>query len=160
MTVPILLVVGCLAFLVLEVFVVSFGALSMIAIAMGVAGVVLAFQQSTAYGWTMVGVLFVGAPAALWSAFKVLPKLGFARGLYLRKPELSDRERHAAVSAHTELLGSIGEATSQLRPSGTAVFHGERIQVVTTGRMLAPGTRIRVVEVTGNRIVVEEVESA
>lgn len=160
MTVPILLVVGCLAFLILEVFVVSFGAISLIAIAMGVAGVVLAFQESTAYGWTMVGVLFFGAPASLWGAFRILPRLGFARGLYLRKPELSDRERHAGVSARTELIGSIGEATSQLRPSGTAVFHGERVQVVTTGRLLAPGTRIRVVEVTGNRIVVEEVESA
>jgi len=160
MTIPILLVVGCLAFLVLEVFVVSFGALSVVAIAMGVGGVILAFQESTAYGWTMIAVLFVGSPASLWGAFRVLPKLPFARGLYLRKPDLSDRERHAAVSARTELIGSIGEATSQLRPAGTAVIHGEPVQVVTTGRLLPQGARIRVVEVTGNRIVVEEVESA
>jgi len=160
MTIPILLVVACLAFLVLEVFLVSFGALSVIAIAVGVAGVLLAFQESTIYGWTIVGVLFVGAPATLWGAFRILPRLGFARGLYLRKPELTDRERHAAVSARTELIGSIGEATSQLRPAGTAVFHGEPVQVVTTGGLLPQGARIRVVSVTGNRIVVEEVESA
>lgn len=160
MTVPILLVVGCLAFLILEVFLVSFGALSVIAIAMGVAGVLLAFQESTAYGWTMVGVLFVGAPAALWGAFKVLPKLPFARGLYLRKPELTDQERHAGVSARSELIGAIGEATSQLRPAGTAVFHGEPVDVVTTGRLLPQGAKVRVVSVTGNRIVVEEVETA
>jgi membrane-bound serine protease (ClpP class) len=160
MTIPILLVVGCLAFLILEVFLVSFGALSVIAIAMGVSGVVLAFQESTVYGWTMVGALFVGAPTVLWGAFRILPKLGFARGLYLKKPDLSDRERHAAARPRTELIGSIGEATSQLRPSGTAVFHGEPVQVVTTGRLLPQGTQVRVVEVTGNRIVVEEVESA
>lgn len=160
MTLPILLVVGCLAFLILEVFVVSFGALSLIAVAMGVAGVLLAFQQSGAFGWTMVAVLFCGAPAALWGAFKILPKLPFARGLYLRKPELTDRERHAAVSARVELIGAIGEATSQLRPSGTAVFDGEPVQVITTGRLLPQGARVRVVSVTGNRIIVEEVESA
>jgi len=160
MTIPILLVVGCLAFLILEVFLVSFGAISVIAIAMGVAGVLLAFQESTAFGWTMVGVLFVGAPASLWGAFRILPKLSFARGLYLKKPELTDRERHAAASARTDLIGSIGEATSQLRPSGTAVIHGEPVQVVTTGGLLPQGARVRVVSVTGNRIVVEEVESA
>ena len=129
MVAPILLVIASLAVFILEVFVVSFGALSLVAIAMGVSGVLLAFQESTTYGWTMVGVLFVGAPATLWGAFRVLPKLPFARGLYLRRPELTDQERHAAVSARTELIGSIGEATSQLRPSGTAVFHGEPVHM-------------------------------
>ncbi|MHC4549629.1 MAG: NfeD family protein [Planctomycetota bacterium] len=158
MTIPILLVIGCLAVLILEVFVVSFGVLSVVAVALGVSGVVLAFRESQAYGWVMVGVLFVGAPAALWSAFKLLPRLPFARGLYLRRPKLTEAERHAAARPHTELLGAAGEATSPLRPSGTAVFDGVPVHVVTTGHMLAKGTRVRVTEVTGNRVVVEEIE--
>ena len=160
MTVPILLVVGCLAVLVLEVFLVSFGALALIAVSMGVGGVILAFQESPAFGWTMVGVLFAGIPATLWGAFKVLPRLPFARGLYLRKPDLSEPERHAAAGGFDHLLGATGEAASPLRPAGTAVFHGEPVQVVTNGCLLPPGTRIRVLDVRGNRVLVEELEKS
>ena len=106
----------------------------------------------------MVAVLFVGAPLSLWGAFKVLPKLPFARGLYLKQPDLTDAERHAAAAPRTRLLGAVGEAKTPLRPSGTALFEGEPVAVVTTGRMLDAGTRIRVREVTGNRVVVEEIE--
>ena len=132
MTLPILLVVACLALLILEVLVVSFGAITLVAVTMGVLGVVLAFQESAAYGWTMVAVLFVGAPTSLWGAFKILPKLPFARGLYLNKPELTEKERHAAAAPRTALLGAVGEASTPLRPAGTALFHGEPVQVVKT----------------------------
>ncbi len=155
---PILLAVGCLAFLILEVFLVSFGTLSVVAIGCGIAGVMLAFQVDQVFGWSMVGSLVVGAPLVLWAAFRLLPKLGFARGLYLKAPDLSEAERTAAAKPATALMGAIGEATSPLRPSGTAVFDGEPCQVVTQGRMLPPGTKIKVVDVTGNRVIVEELE--
>jgi len=160
MTLPILLVVACLAVLILEVFIVSFGALTLIAIGLGTAGIVLAFRESTVFGWTLVGVLFVGIPGTLWGAFRVLPRLPFARGLFLRKPELSDEERRAAARPLTALLGAVGEAKSPLRPAGTAIFDGEPVTVVARGRLLPPGTRVKVVDVTGNRVVVEEIEPA
>lgn len=160
MIVPILLVAACLAVLVLEVFLVSFGALAIVAITLGTTGVVLAFGNSAAFGWTLVGVLFVAIPGVLWGAFKALPKLKFARGLYLKKPDLTDAERRAAAPAMTHLLGAIGEARTLLRPSGTAVFSGEPVQVVTRGQAVVPGTRVKVVDVSGNRVVVEEIEAA
>ena len=158
MIVPILLVIACLAIPVLEVFLVSFGTLAIVAITLGTVGVVMAFGYSAAFGWTLVGVLFCGIPGVLWGAFKVLPKLKFARGLYLRKPDLSDADRRAAAPALTHLLGATGEAQTPLRPAGTAVFAGDPVQVVARGRLLPQGTRVKVVDVTGNRVVVEELE--
>jgi len=158
--VPILLVAACLAVLVLEVLLVSFGTLAIIAITLGTTGVVLAFGDSAAFGWTLVGVLFAAIPGVLWGAFKVLPRLKFARGLYLRKPELTDAERRAGAPALTRLLGATGEATTPLRPSGMAVFAGDPVEVVARGRLLPPGTRVKVVDVTGNRVVVEELDAA
>jgi membrane-bound serine protease (ClpP class) len=155
-TLPILLVIACLAVLVLEVFLVSFGTLAIIAVTLGAAGIVLAFRESTPFGWTLVGVLFAGIPGVLWGAFRVLPKLGFARGLYLRKPELTAAERTAAAKPLTHLLGATGEATTPLRPSGSALFGSEPVQVVARGKLLPKGTRVKVVDVTGNRVVVEE----
>ncbi len=160
MILPILLVIACLCVLVLEVFLVSFGTLALVAITLGATGVVMAFGHSAAFGWTLVAVLFAGAPAVLWGTFKVLPKLGFARGLYLRKPDLSDADRRAAAKPLLHLLGATGEAKTPLRPSGTAVFAGEPVQVVTRGTMVAPGSRVKVVDVSGNRVVVEELDGA
>jgi membrane-bound ClpP family serine protease len=158
--VPILLVIACLCVLVLEVFLVSFGTLALVAITLGATGVVMAFGHSTAFGWTLVGVLFVGAPGVLWGTFRMLPKLGFARGLYLRKPDLSDADRRAAAKPLLHLLGATGEAKTPLRPAGTVLFAGEPVQVVTRGTMVAAGTRVKVVDVTGNRVVVEELDGA
>jgi membrane-bound serine protease (ClpP class) len=152
---PIVLVVGSLAVFVLEVFFVSFGALSAIAVALGVFGVALAFGESSAYGWTMLGILIIGIPLVVRVAFKLLPLLPFARGFYLRAPQLTDAERHAAAAPEIDLKDAIGEATSQLRPAGTALFGGRPVQVVTDGTLIERGARVRVIDVTGNRIVVE-----
>jgi membrane-bound serine protease (ClpP class) len=53
------------------------------------------------------------------------------------------------------LLGMEGIAHSDLRPGGTAYFDGRKLDVVTYGDYIASQTPVRIVEVHGNRIVVE-----
>lgn len=62
-------------------------------------------------------------------------------------------QAHPGVS-----VGDWGIAESLLRPAGRATFNGQSIDVVSDGSFLDPGTQIRVVEISGNRIVVSEVE--
>ena len=69
-----------------------------------------------------------------------------------RRPEPATR------SDRQELVGQEGVAKSRLRPSGTAEFAGERLDVVTRGEMVEPGDRIVIIENQGNRIVVRKVE--
>jgi len=157
--IPILLLLASLALLAVEVLVVSFGLITLIAIGCGVGGIMLAFRESAVYGWSLVGLLVVGGPLTLRGAFLLLPKLPFARGFYLDAPKISPEERHAADRTGSSLIGMEGEASSQLRPAGTALFGDTPRDVVTRGIMVAKGTRIRVVDVSGNRIVVEPVES-
>ena len=152
---PIVLVLASLAVFILEVLVLSFGILTLVGVSLGVGGILLAFQESGLYGWTMVGVLVGGVPTVVWLAFRILPKLPFARGLYLRAPELTEQDRRAAATSFEDLRSAVGVATSPLRPSGSAEFDGRPVHVVTTGGMIARGERVRVVRVTGNRIVVE-----
>jgi membrane-bound ClpP family serine protease len=56
-----------------------------------------------------------------------------------------------------DLLGSVGEALTVLRPSGTAVIHNERVDVVSEGGFIDQGAKIKVIKVEGVRIVVREV---
>jgi membrane-bound serine protease (ClpP class) len=55
-----------------------------------------------------------------------------------------------------ELLDQTGTALSALRPAGTAVINGKRVDVVTEGQMIDPGTPVRVVAVEGMRVVVRQ----
>jgi membrane-bound serine protease (ClpP class) len=55
------------------------------------------------------------------------------------------------------LLGLEGIAHSDLRPSGTAYFGTRKIDVVTFGDYIPRQTPVRIVEVHGNRIVVENI---
>jgi len=157
---PIILLVASLALLAVEVIIVSFGAISLLAIACGVGSVMLAFAESRIYGWSMVGALIIGAPVVLRSTFLILPKLPFARGLYLGDPNLTEQDRHAADQVDRSLLGEVGTAVTPLRPAGTALFRDIPHDVMASaGMMIERGTRVRVVEISANRILVEAVES-
>ncbi|MFJ5758066.1 NfeD family protein [Neobacillus sp. NPDC093182] len=57
----------------------------------------------------------------------------------------------------TDLLGKEGIALTVLRPSGTAVFNNERIDVVSEGDFIDQNAKITVIKVEGVRIVVRKV---
>jgi membrane-bound serine protease (ClpP class) len=58
----------------------------------------------------------------------------------------------------TGLLHHTGTAVTNLRPSGTALIDGRRIDVVTEGAMVEPGSPVRVVAVEGMRVVVRAMD--
>lgn len=57
-----------------------------------------------------------------------------------------------------ELIGKEGTALTYLRPSGTAIFDEERLDVVSEGSFIAQGSTIKVVKVEGSRLVVREIK--
>ena len=56
----------------------------------------------------------------------------------------------------TELLAQKGVALTPLRPSGRAQFGDRVVDVVTEGDFINPGSRVEVMQVHGNRVVVQE----
>lgn len=55
-----------------------------------------------------------------------------------------------------ELLGKLGKSMTPLRPSGTIMLEGERIDAVTEGGYVDSGKVVKVIKVEGSRIVVRE----
>jgi membrane-bound serine protease (ClpP class) len=53
-----------------------------------------------------------------------------------------------------ELLHQTGHAHTHLRPSGTAVIGGRRVDVVSEGGLIEKGTPVKVVAIEGMRVVV------
>ena len=64
----------------------------------------------------------------------------------------------AAPEIHT-LIGTEGLCITKLRPAGKIQVGDEIYSVVTDGRWVQPGQRVRITAVEGNRIVVEEIPS-
>jgi membrane-bound serine protease (ClpP class) len=100
--------------------------------------------------FTTVTLSFIGAAALVLVAGKFLPKTRMFNSLAL-DTVLSEPEEEK------ELLGMEGVAHSNLRPGGTAYFAGRKIDVVTLGNYIRRETPVRIVEVHGNRIVVEDI---
>lgn len=89
---------------------------------------------------------------------------GFGIGIFLwfrffptsaiAKPYISQSVVGGLNNTRSDLLDKTGAAKTALRPSGTAVIDGERVDVVTEGNLIEPGTPVRVVAVEGLRVVV------
>jgi membrane-bound ClpP family serine protease len=52
-------------------------------------------------------------------------------------------------------VGDEGTARSALRPIGTAEFGNQNFEVRTTGTFLDSGTRVKIVQIQSNQIIVE-----
>ena len=56
-----------------------------------------------------------------------------------------------------DLIGSTGTTCSDLHPSGFAIIEGRRVDVISQGEVISKDAQIRVVDVEGNRVIVEEI---
>jgi membrane-bound serine protease (ClpP class) len=56
-----------------------------------------------------------------------------------------------------ELIHRMGQAITNLRPSGTALIEGRRVDVVTEGGMIERGAAVKVIAVEGLRVVVRAI---
>jgi len=56
------------------------------------------------------------------------------------------------LRGNDHLLGKTGKALTTLRPTGTALIDGKRVDVVTDGEYLPNNTDIKVIKVEGARI--------
>lgn len=63
---------------------------------------------------------------------------------------------YVSNKTRTDLLGKVGVSITPLRPSGTALFGNERIDVVTEGSFIPSDQKVIVVSVEGVRVVVRE----
>lgn len=70
--------------------------------------------------------------------------------------ELDELEMREAIVHREHLLGQEGITTTRLNPSGKAQFGRDIVAVVGTGKMIGEGIPVRVVEVRGNLILVED----
>jgi membrane-bound serine protease (ClpP class) len=145
-----LLAVGAIL-LMLEIYLPGLvaGILGLLCIIAGVAVGYYEFGPRTGT-WLLTGVtaaLILGFGAWLW----LFPRTKLGRAF------ISEGQVGEIRTERPELVGLPGVAFTQLRPSGTALIQGRRVDVVTEGALIEKGTALRVVAVEGMRVVVRAV---
>lgn len=83
-------------------------------------------------------------------------RMKFFRKIILNDSTSTDKG-YVSNQTRSELIGQIGVAMTTLRPSGTALFADERLDVVTEGSYIEQGKKVKVMKTEGARIVVREV---
>ncbi len=151
---PILLQMIALLVIAAEIFIPSFGLLTLIALTLFAYSLYLAFTTISA----TAGMVFLGLDITLVPLLLILGMKLLARSSLSLKRELSRRE--GVVSQQQEIASYLhmkGLSVTDLRPAGIAEIQDRRLDVVTDGEYIEAGTPIVVTEVTGNRIVVQRV---
>jgi membrane-bound ClpP family serine protease len=120
-------------------------------------------EEWIGYGQAL-GPFSISVLGALVSAFllaRYLPYIPYANRLMLRPHEENgeggDELSEAIHPEMAALLGAIGVAATPLRPAGKVQFGDDFVDVVAEGNYVMPGTRVQVIEIEGNRVVVKEV---
>jgi membrane-bound serine protease (ClpP class) len=139
---------------VVEALTVSMGFFTVLALAMAALSVLMGFRSSEVAGFSMVAINTILLPVTLIVAIKLLRRSPMTLNTEIQAGV--PREAPVVKPVH-ELMGHEGVALTFLRPSGTAVFGEQRVDVVTEGKFVDAGTKVKVIKINGSIIIVEPV---
>lgn len=175
----ILLLIGGAGLILLELFVIpGFGIIGILGIVLALAGLFALmlpglsdfsfdFDTNTvnAAGEYLLkrlaylgGALILGVIIIALLGRYLAPRIRLFSPLVL-KGEQEAKEGYVAGRKAEELpsLGATGHVVSPLRPSGKVEIEGELYDAMSSGEFVEKGTKVRVVEIEGSKMIVEEV---
>ena len=100
-----------------------------------------------------VTVLSVVGVLLLWWIVSIFPNTRLGERLTLRLQSTKEKG-YATHPDPNRWLGKVGETKTVLRPAGTMIVEGTFLDVITDGEFYEPGTEVKIISVTGGRIVV------
>jgi membrane-bound serine protease (ClpP class) len=100
----------------------------------------------------------VAGPGTLIMALRVWPKTSMGRRLLLDVPREDEVLPDTPLRRRLRgLVGKVGMANTLMLPSGVIAIEGLSVDAVSEGPPIEPGTRVRVLDVHGNRVLVRPV---
>lgn len=151
----VLLIIGA-ALIVIEFFVPG-GILG----GLGTMSIIVSLFMATDNIFALSLSLLIAITLTILVAVFLYKRIGLQKGL-LRHIILADRETvdkgYVSTVSREQLVGLKGRALTPLRPSGTGLFEGERLDIVSVGNFIRQNDPIEIISVNGSRIVVQRIE--
>ena len=145
--------------LVLEAFMPGFGLPGISGIVMEIVAIVLTWVNHgpvAALGLTIIVLSLIAI--AISMSLRSATKGRLSRSKIILKERESNEAGYRSAEDMQVFLGKEGETTTVCRPTGMAEFDGVKLNVVSDGEFLPAGTRVRIVQVEGSRIVVRVIK--
>ena len=139
-----------LSLIVAEIFLVGV-VLGLMGLACMLVSIYFGFEKSAGIGWTLVAIAVVSVPVLALAWVKVINRV--------LAMKFTQTGYTSAQMQYKDLVGQEGVALTTLRPAGMARFGEKKVDVVSEGEVIDRDSRVRVVEVKGNRVVVRAVRS-
>ena len=137
-----------LSLIVAEIFLVGV-VLGLIGLVCMLVSIYYGFEKSMGLGWTLVAIAAASVPVLALVWVKVINRV-----LAMKFTQVGYT---SAQMQYKDLVGQEGVALTALRPAGMARFGDKKVDVVSEGEVVDRDSRVRVVEVRGNRVVVRAV---
>ncbi|MGM0688458.1 MAG: NfeD family protein [Bacillota bacterium] len=145
-----------IALMLVEAFMPGFGIFGVAGLISTLASIILA-AASVQTGMVMLIIAVVLSAVFSVLAFRYFSRRGMLRHIILSEAETADLG-YVAPLDQKNLTGMEGIAVTSLRPSGTAIIDGRRIDVVTGGDFIPVGEKVIVERVEGVRVIVRRHE--
>jgi membrane-bound serine protease (ClpP class) len=158
----VLLLLAALALIFMEILTPSLGILTLAALGASVAAVwAAATMISSTAAVVLVILLLIGLPAWGFGLLKILPKTKLGGMFFLRPRGDAEDSRSSGLPGwrdYQQYVGKEAQTTSMLRPSGTIRIDGRRVDAVTEGGLIPPGTKVKVLRGEDMALVVRPLE--
>ncbi len=146
-----LILAGVVLIIVEVVFIPGTTVVGILGLVFTIIGIVVSYGEFGREGGSYVllgtGIFLAGA---LYYSFR--------KGAWKKFSLKTSIDSRVNEGAHADLkVGTEGVAVSALRPMGTAEFQGKMVEVKTNGDYLAAGTRVKIIQIQTNDIVVEPI---
>ena len=150
----ILLFAAGLVVLVAEIFIPSYGLLCLVGLTLLAAAIYRAYALTEAAGHMAVAATVVSLPTLAWIAVKTFHRTPWGRKIAPPNPTARAEEfapQHEALKLH---VGQTGRSITPLRPVGTCMINGERVNCVAETGMIEDGIEIEAIGVRGRELEV------
>ncbi len=135
--------------------IVNDGTLAVIGLVCMIASVGFAAPNWTAGLYAVIGVLIGGVMS--FAFLKVFKKRQMWTKITLFD-QLTDEAGYSSINqSHKELVGKTGKTTTDMRPIGTVLIDDREYSAITQGKWIERNTEIKITEVDGTRILVQEI---
>ena len=149
------LIVG-LGLMIAEMFTPGMGVPGLLGFVALAAAVVLRADSLASALITLALILVILGIAGVF-VYRSFQKGALSRSSIILTESIDKRSTSISDAGAEALIGLEGECLTALRPSGNADFDGKKLDVVSDGAFIEKGSRVRIVQVEGLRILVKKV---
>ena len=147
-----------IGFLILEAFMPGFGAPGLVGIVLEVVTLVLTWNAHGPMATLGLLLIILAALAiAVSTSLRSLSKGKLGKSKIVLNETESNEAGYRSAEDMQVFVGREGTTSTVLRPTGIADFDGVRMNVSSEGDFINAGTKVRIISVEGQKIIVRTV---